>query len=424
MNNTNPRMDPSYEREEALFILAAAKPVAERAAFLERECGGDKVLRARLDALLAAHELPEPIMDAPAGQVMATLKLELSGDAPDETVGQKIECYKILEKVGEGGCGVVYVAEQTEPVRRRVALKVIKLGMDTKSVVARFEAERQVLAMMDHPNIAKVFDAGATETGRPYFVMELVRGMKITEYCDEKKLPTRERLDLFVQVCRAIQHAHQKGIIHRDIKPSNVLVTVNDGVAVTKVIDFGIAKATTGQQLTEKTIYTALEQFIGTPAYMSPEQAMLTSLDIDTRSDIYALGVLLYELLTGKTPFDAQELLAIGLDEMRRTIREQEPPRPSTRLSTLPGKELNTTAQRRGLDAPKLVSELRGDLDWIVMKALEKDRARRYETANGLAMDIQRHLNNEPVVACPPSAVYRFEKLVRRNGWFLPLPAP
>jgi eukaryotic-like serine/threonine-protein kinase len=300
-------------------------------------------------------------------------------------------------------------------VRRRVALKVIKLGMDTKSVIARFEAERQALALMDHPNIAKVFDGGATEAGRPYFVMELVRGLKITDYCDEKKLSTRERLDLFMQVCQAIQHAHQKGIIHRDIKPSNVLVTVNDGVPVPKVIDFGIAKATSGLQLTDKTVFTAFEQFIGTPAYMSPEQAVMTSLDIDTRSDIYALGVLLYELLTGRTPFDTEELLAIGLDEMRRTIREKEPSRPSARLSTMQDNELSTTAQRRGLDAPKLVSELRGDLDWIVMKALEKDRSRRYETANGLALDIQRHLNYEPVLARPPSAMYRLQKLVRRN---------
>src|SRR6185436_16419914 len=273
------------------------------------------------------------------------------------------------------------MAEQAEPVRRRVALKIIKLGMDTKSVIARFEAERQAVAMMDHPNIAKVFDAGATETGRPYFVMELVRGMKITDYCDEAKLSTRARLDLFMQVCQAIQHAHQKGIIHRDIKPSNILVSANDGVLVPKVIDFGIAKATTGQQLTDKTLFTAFEQFIGTPAYMSPEQAVITNVDIDTRSDIYALGVLLYEMLTGKTPFDAKELLAIGLDEMRRTIREQEPPRPSTRLSTLVAadvrrlttvcEEKDRASSRRLLqEKERLVSELRGDLDWIVMKAL------------------------------------------------------
>jgi WD40 repeat protein len=307
------------------------------------------------------------------------------------------------------------MAEQEEPVRRRVALKVIKLGMDTKQVVARFEAERQALALMDHPNIAKVLDAGASAAGRPYFVMELVRGVKITEYCDEVKLATRARLDLFIQVCQAIQHAHQKGIIHRDIKPSNILVTVNDGVPVPKVIDFGIAKATTGQQLTDKTLFTAFEQFIGTPAYMSPEQAVMTSLDIDTRSDIYALGVLLYELLTAKTPFDPKELLAAGFDEMRRTIREKEPVRPSTRVSSLPGEELSTTAHCRGLEAPKLVHLLRGDLDWIVMKCLEKDRTRRYETANGLVMDVRRYLDHEPVVARPPSTAYRFQKLVRRN---------
>jgi len=287
--------------------------------------------------------------------------------------------------------------------------------MDTKSVIARFEAERQALALMDHHNIAKVHDAGATETGRPYFVMELVRGVKITDYCDEKNLSTQERLELFTQVCHAIQHAHQKGIIHRDIKPSNILVTVIDGVAVPKVIDFGIAKATNDQRLTDMTVFTAFDQFIGTPAYMSPEQAEISGVDVDTRSDIYSLGVLLYELLTGQTPFDARELLQAGLDEMRRTLREKEPQRPSTRVSTLGGEELTTTAKRRGLEAPKLVNVLRGDLDWIVMKCLEKDRARRYETANGLASDIQRHLSNEPVVACPPSAAYKFQKLVRRN---------
>ncbi|MCW5551685.1 MAG: serine/threonine protein kinase [Verrucomicrobiae bacterium] len=332
----------------------------------------------------------------------------------EESPGSVIGRYKLLEKIGEGGFGVVYVAEQREPVKRRVALKIIKLGMDTRQVVARFEAERQALAMMDHPNIAKVFDAGATETGRLYFVMELVRGIRITEYCDQHNLSTPERLELFIKVCQAIQHAHQKGIIHRDIKPSNILVTVNDGVPVPKVIDFGIAKATQGE-LTDKTVYTQFQQFIGTPAYMSPEQAEMTSLDIDTRSDIYALGVLLYELLTSKTPFEQKDLLKAGLDGMRRMIREQEPARPSTRVSSLGDEERTTTARRRGLDAHKLVHLLRLDLDWIVMKCLEKDRTRRYETANGLAADIRRHLENVPVIACPPSAVYRFQKMVRRN---------
>src|SRR5215213_9769018 len=288
------------------------------------------------------------------------------------------------------------MAEQQHPIRRRVALKIIKLGMDTKEVIARFEQERQALAMMEHPNIAKVFDAGATELGRPYFVMELVRGVKITEYCDQANLSTAERLRLFIAVCQAVQHAHQKGIIHRDIKPSNILVTKHDTVAVPKVIDFGIAKATTDQRLTDKTVFTAFEQFIGTPAYMSPEQAMMTSLDIDTRTDIYALGVLLYELLTGQTPFDAKDLMAVGLDEMRRIIREQEPVRPSTRLSTMSQTDLTTSAKHRQSEPAKLVTLVRGDLDWIVMKALEKDRTRRYETANALAVDIQRYLHDEP----------------------------
>jgi serine/threonine protein kinase/Flp pilus assembly protein TadD len=366
-----------------------------------------------LEALLKASESSCVFLESPADPAaLAPTKLAASGL---EKAGDRIGRYKLLQQIGEGGCGVVYMAEQEEPVSRRVALKVIKLSLDTKSVIARFEAERQALALMDHPNTARVLDAGATETGRPCFVMELVRGLKITEYCDEARLSTNARLDLFIQVCQAIQHAHQKGIIHRDIKPSNILVTINDGVPVPKVIDFGVAKATGGLKLTNKTVFTAFEQFIGTPAYMSPEQATLTSLDIDTRSDIYALGVLLYELLAGKTPFDAKELLAIGRDEMRRTIRDQEPPRPSTRLSTLPGQELSTTAQRRGVDAPKLVSELRGDLDWIVMKALEKDRPRRYETANGLARDIERHLNHQPVAASPPSNLYRLQNLFRRN---------
>ena len=396
--------------ENALEIASAE----ERQGYIKGACGANAALLARVQALLQSHEEATGFLrdKTPAA---ANKTIRIGESAVTEGPGDRIGRYKILQQIGEGGCGVVYMAEQWEPVRRRVALKVIKLGMDTKSVIARFEAERQALALMDHPNIAKVLDAGATETGRPYFVMELVRGVKITDYCDEAKLSTRERLDLFILVCSAIQHAHQKGIIHRDLKPSNILVTINDGVAVPKVIDFGIAKATTGQQLTDKTLFTAFEQFIGTPAYMSPEQAVMTSLDIDTRSDIYALGVLLYELLTGKTPFDAKELLQVGFDEMRRTIREVEPARPSTRLSTMLEADLTSVAQRRHMDAPKLIHMLRGDLDWIVMKALEKDRQRRFETANALATDIQRYLSNEPVIARPPSSLYRFQKLVRRN---------
>jgi eukaryotic-like serine/threonine-protein kinase len=399
----------TQEKVEALFQQALKFKPEERSAFLAGACGADAELRARVEELLRA--------DAEAGGFLPTdLGRQKTIVIPiTEQPGDRIGRYKILQQIGEGGCGVVYMAEQEEPVRRRVALKVIKLGMDTKTVIARFEAERQALAMMDHPNIAKVLDAGATENGRPFFVMELVRGVKITDYCDEAKLSTGERLDLFIQVCSAIQHAHQKGIIHRDLKPSNILVTVNDSVPVPKVIDFGIAKATTGQQLTDKTLFTAFEQFIGTPAYMSPEQAVMTSLDIDTRSDIYSLGVLLYELLTGRPPFDPKELLQSGFDEMRRTIREREPERPSTRLSTMLEADLTSVAFRRHSDAPKLIHMLRGDLDWIVMKALEKDRTRRFETANALAMDIQRYLHSEPVTARPPSNLYRFQKLVHRN---------
>jgi serine/threonine protein kinase/tetratricopeptide (TPR) repeat protein len=353
--------------------------------------------------LQAGLQLPgpeEPLVEEPA--------------APEQGMPRWVGGYELLEEIGHGGMGVVYLAEQKQPVRRRVALKLIKLGMDTRQVIARFEAERQALALMDHPNIARIFEGGATDTGRPYFVMELVRGSRITDYCDQHNLSTSERLNLFMQVCRAIQHAHQKGIIHRDIKPSNVLVTIQDGQPVPKVIDFGVAKAT-GQSLTDKTVFTAFEQMVGTPAYMSPEQAELGSADIDTRSDIYSLGVLLYELLTGRTPFDSAELLRAGLEAMRRKIREEEPPRPSTRLTSLANEELTRVAKQRRAEPPKLISLVRGDLDWIVMKALEKERSRRYESINGLADDIHHYLHNETVLARPAGNFYRFQKLVRRN---------
>jgi eukaryotic-like serine/threonine-protein kinase len=406
-------MTDQPNREVTVLNAALELRPEERAAYLDEACAGDAALRQQIEDLLRADAAAEGFLEAPPAGLGAPRTVRLTATLREKP-GDKIGHYKLLQQIGEGGCGVVYMAEQEKPVRRRVALKVIKLGMDTKQVIARFDAERQALALMDHPNIAKVLEAGATETGRPYFVMELVRGIKITDFCDENALSTQERLKLFIQVCQAIQHAHQKGIIHRDIKPSNILVTINDGVPVPKVIDFGIAKATQGR-LTDQTLFTAFEQFIGTPAYMSPEQAAMTSLDIDTRSDIYSLGVLLYELLTGRTPFDQQDLLAAGLDEMRRTIREKEPPRPSTRLSTMAADALTTTAQHRGTEAPKLIHVVRGDLDWIVMKCLEKDRSRRYETANSLASDIRRHLNCEPVIARPPSRLYEFQKTVRRH---------
>ena len=412
---------PSLKEEEVVFDAARLIPEpAARLLYLDRACGRDLELRRRVDSLLAAVDRAENFFND-GGAAVRNLSGELRATTqaqhppgPDENVGTRIGNYKLLEKIGEGGCGAVYMADQEKPVRRRVALKVIKLGMDTKSVIARFEAERQALAMMDHPNIARVLDADATETGRPYFVMELVRGFKITEYCDANNLATEQRLALFIQVCQAIQHAHQKGVIHRDIKPSNILVTLHDGVPVPKVIDFGIAKAT-ATPLTEKTLFTAYAQLIGTPAYMSPEQAEMSGLDVDTRADIYSLGVLLYELLTGRTPFDPKQLMQAGFDEMRRTLREREPQRPSAILTTLQNDELTATARHRHAEPPRLISQLRGDLDWIVMKALEKDRKRRYETANALAQDIQRYLNNEPVVARPPSRTYRLQKLVRRN---------
>jgi len=418
-----------------IFNEAIERPAEQRQAFLDRACGSDQGLRARIEALLAVHDQSGDFLSAPthvaphlgAEGVVGPLP---GGEGPGTVIGR----YRILETIGEGGFGTVYMAEQQEPVRRMVALKIIKLGMDTKQVIARFEAERQALAMMEHPNIARVLDAGATMTGRPYFVMELVKGVPIDEYCDEENLSTSQRLELFVQVCQAVQHAHQKGIIHRDIKPSNVMVTLHDGKPVPKVIDFGIAKATNAR-LTEKTLFTEYRQLIGTPEYMSPEQAEMSDLDIDTRSDIYSLGVLLYELLTGTTPFDSRQLRRGGFGEIQRIICEQEPPKPSTRLSSMvttrqrgpraPSVEdgssddtspsLPDIARHRRTDPVSLTRSLRGDLDWIVMKAMEKDRTRRYETASELALDVQRHLHDEPVAASPPSATYRFHKMVRRN---------
>ena len=416
-------MDALNQKIEDVFCAAAEVAAEDRQAYLEHACACDAELRAGVDRMLSKLSGAEQFFkDVPAAVDVSEISAPpgfqdqigfLSN--PEAEVGKQIGPYKLLQKIGEGGCGVVYMAEQEKPVRRRVALKIIKLGMDTRSVIARFNAERQALAMMDHPNIALVLDAGAMETGRPYFVMELVRGTKITELSDANNYGMRQRLEMFIQVCMAVQHAHQKGIIHRDIKPSNILVTMRDGVPVPKVIDFGIAKATNGERLTDMTVFTAYEQFIGTPAYMSPEQAEMSELDVDTRSDIYSLGVLLYELMTGRQPFDQKELLQAGLIEMRRTLREREPLRPSTKVAGLGADELTQTALHRHVEPPRLALLLKGDLDWIVMKALEKDRNRRYQTVNALAMDIQRYLNNEPVLARPPSRLYRFQKLVRRN---------
>ncbi|HTB83611.1 MAG TPA: tetratricopeptide repeat protein [Candidatus Sulfotelmatobacter sp.] len=406
-------MNESFEKELVIFSEARRLPREPRAAFLDSACAGNPDLRRRVEELLHTADQPHSFMETPASELIGS-GISRTTVAPSEKIGDRIGHYELMAQIGEGGCGVVYKAGQEQPVRRSVALKIIKLGMDTKSVIARFEAERQALALMDHPGIAKVLDAGTTDGGRPYFVMELVDGIKITDFCNQHRLSTRARLKLFIQVCQAVQHAHQKGIIHRDLKPSNILVTLTDGVPRPKVIDFGIAKATRGK-LSDQTVFTALEQFIGTPAYMSPEQADAREVDIDTRSDIYSLGVLLYELLTGRTPFDAQELSRAGLDQIRRTIREQEPAAPSTQLSTMSGTDLDEVAGCRQTDAPQLIHLVRGDLDWIVMKALEKDRSRRYETTNGLAQDIHRHLENEPVLARPPSRAYRFQKLIRRN---------
>jgi serine/threonine protein kinase/Flp pilus assembly protein TadD len=389
--------------ESGIFRVAVKLPAEQRAAYLDQACGANPVLRQEVESLLQAHAAPGSFLE----------ELDGRGLTPLERPGAVIGLYKLLEQIGEGGFGVVFMAEQSQPIRRQVALKVLKPGMDSRQVVARFEAERQALALMEHPHIARVLDGGETAGGRPYFVMELVRGVPITDFCDQNQLPPRDRLTLFLDVCQAVQHAHLKGIIHRDLKPSNILVTLHDGTPVVKVIDFGIAKAT-GGQLTAKTLFTNYAQMIGTPMYMSPEQAEMSGLDIDTRTDIYALGVLLYELLTGTTPFDRERLRTVAYDEMRRIIREEEPPRPSTRLSTL-GQAAATVSANRQSDLRRLQQFFRGELDWIVMKALDKDRNRRYETASALAADVQHYLKDEPVQACPPSRWYRFRKLVRRN---------
>src|SRR5262245_3989779 len=399
--------------EETIFAEALEiDSDAERAAYLDAACAGDPERRRNIDSLIEAYAEGH-FLESPANGLLAVVDLPLT-----EQPGTIIGPYKLLEQIGEGGFGVVFLAEQERPVRRNVALKIIKPGMDTRHVIARFEAERQALAMMDHPNIAKVYDAGTTENGRPYFVMELVQGVPITEYCDQCNLTTRERLVLFITVCQAVQHAHQKGVIHRDIKPTNVLVAMQDGKPAPKIIDFGVAKAV-GQRLTEHTLTTGFAQMLGSPLYMSPEQAELSPLGVDTRTDVYSLVVMLYELLAGTTPFDKERLQAASYDELRRIIREEEPPRPSARISTLAADLATTIAERRRTDARRLSQQVRGELDWILMKCLEKDRNRRYETPSSLARDIERYLHDEPVQACPPSASYRFRKFARRNKTWL-----
>lgn len=382
----------------------------EQSEFLEQACGGDSQLRARIAALLEAHAAAGGFFGGPSAALASTL---LQSGA--ETLNCVIGRYKLREVLGTGGMGIVYAAEQEQPIRRHVALKVIKPGMDTREVLARFNAERQALALMDHPGIARVYDAGTTDSGHPYFVMELVRGLPITEYCDHYRLPVEDRLRLFIQVCQAVHHAHQKGIIHRDLKPTNVLISQQDGAAAPKVIDFGVAKATTSR-LTDHSLFTRQTELLGTPLYMSPEQAELSGVELDARSDVYALGVLLYELLSGRTPFDRERLSSVSFDEMRRIIREDDPPRPSLRLSTLAGEERSQIATGRNLDERRLQRCLQGNLDWIVMQALAKDRARRYESAAALAKDVQRYLDHQPVSAGPPSVAHRSRRFAQRHA--------
>lgn len=400
--------------EGAILERALKLPPKERALYLDVACGGDAALRERVLLKLAkALDRTGAAPDARDASQQSTVVV--APPEPCEKPGDRLGRYQLLELLGEGGMGSVWLAEQTESVRRKVAVKVIKPGMDTREVVARFEAERQALALMTHRDIAKVFDAGVTEKGRPFFVMEFVSGIRITDYCDKHNLPTHERLNLFIQVCQAIEHAHQKGIVHRDIKPANILITLHEGVPMPKIIDFGIAKAIAGQRLTEKTLHTGFEQFMGTPTYMSPEQAEMNPLGIDARTDIYSLGVLLYELLTGCTPFDAERLKTLGPDQIRRIIREEEPPAPSKRLTTLSAAERATVAKHHQCHPPKLIDLVRNDLDWVVMKCLEKDRTRRYSSAADLAHDVENYLHQRPVTARPPTWSYRFGKLMRRH---------
>ncbi|MBN2683735.1 MAG: serine/threonine protein kinase [Pontiellaceae bacterium] len=426
-SNSNPNTPPR-SADEIYFAAFEIEDEQKRRAYVEQVCAEDERLQQEVLKLFGMQDEADHLFrNGSPTQITAVDVANTLTHIPeffenmktslpdDEEVGKQIGPYKLLQKIGEGGVGMVYLAKQVKPVRRQVALKIIKAGMDTKNVIARFEAERQALAMMEHPNIARVLNAGETETGRPFFVMELVDGERITTYCNENKLSIRRRLELFIQVCHAIQHAHQKGIIHRDIKPSNVLITQYGGTERPVVIDFGIAKATTEELLTEKTVNTLMGPLLGTPAYMSPEQTNLAQIDIDTRSDIYSLGVLLYELLTGKTPFDQKELLRSGIDEMTRILRTVDPPLPSAGFHALDAETQENTAQERGTESRKLYTLLTRDLDWIVMKSMEKDRRRRYETVDALAMDIENFLNDEPVAATPPSRMYRLQKLVRRN---------